>query len=146
MGGINAVAKPRADPVLSDPWNSTIVMGAHRFGPTPTDGRCGPSFTGLVTSVDSETAKYIADCGVQTSHREIIEDLEAMATAHIALYKIYQRAVEKRSSDSDPQRVIFYRSGVSEGQFKNVLEFGAPLHELPLLHPWLIECAVCRNY
>ena len=38
-----------------------------------------PSFSGLVSSVDSAIAKYVADCKVQTSRQEMIEDLEEMA-------------------------------------------------------------------
>lgn len=42
-----------------------------------TEGR--PSFTALVANVDSDTAKYIADCRVQTSRQEMIDDLKEMA-------------------------------------------------------------------
>lgn len=123
MGGINTIPEARSVPVLTDPRNPTIVMGADVIHPAPgADGR--PSFTALVGNVDSETAKYIADCRVQTSRQEMIDDLEAMATAHISMYKRYRQAVEKKSPD--PKRVIFYRDGVSEGQFQHVLEYGAP--------------------
>ncbi len=129
MGGINTIPEARSVPVLTDPRNPTIVMGADVIHPAPgADGR--PSFTALVGNVDSETAKYIADCRVQTSRQEMIDDLEAMATAHIAMYKRYRQAVEKKSPD--PKRVIFYRDGVSEGQFQHVLDFGAPRSLSPL--------------
>lgn len=42
-----------------------------------TEGR--PSFTALVANVDSDTAKYIAKCHVQTSRQEMIDDLKDMA-------------------------------------------------------------------
>ncbi|KAI1795193.1 argonaute-like protein [Ganoderma leucocontextum] len=123
MGGINTIPEARSVPVLTDPRNPTIVMGADVIHPAPgADGR--PSFTALVGNVDSETAKYIADCRAQTSRQEMIDDLEAMATAHIAMYKRYRQAVEKKSPD--PKRVIFYRDGVSEGQFQHVLDFELP--------------------
>ena len=122
LGGINAVVKPRAVPILTDPREGAIVLGAHIISP----GCNGPSFAALVSNVDSEAAKYVADCRVQTSRRDIIDDLEAMTISHITLYKSYQEAVEKKSPG--PRRVIFYRSGVSEGQLKNILKFGASLH------------------
>nr|VWO95172.1 Uncharacterized protein [Ganoderma boninense] len=123
MGGINTIPEARSVPVLTDPRNPTIVMGADVIHPAPgADGR--PSFTALVGNVDSETAKYIADCRVQTSRQEMIDDLEAMATAQISMYKKYRQAVEKKSPD--PKRVIFYRDGVSEGQFQHVLEYELP--------------------
>ena len=42
-----------------------------------TEGR--PSYAALVASVDSDNAKYIAECQVQSSRVEIIEDLKNMA-------------------------------------------------------------------
>ncbi|PIL23265.1 Argonaute [Ganoderma sinense ZZ0214-1] len=128
LGGINAVAKPREIPALkpTDAWKPTIVMGAHGIGPAPGDDPQAKSFAALVGNVDSETAKYVADYRAKPSRKEIIDDLEAMATSYISLYKNYQKAVEKKSPDADPQRVILYRSGVSEGQFKNVLKLEVP--------------------
>lgn len=42
-----------------------------------------PSFASLVANVDSATAKYIADCRVQISRQEMIEDLKEMAVVSI---------------------------------------------------------------
>ena len=45
----------------------------------PAPGTMGrPSFSALVSSVDSDTAKYIATMGVQTGKEDIIENLQAM--------------------------------------------------------------------
>ncbi|KAE9399799.1 argonaute-like protein [Gymnopus androsaceus JB14] len=129
LGGINAVPDPKSVQTLADPNNPTIVMGADVIHPAPgSDGR--PSFTSLVASVDSNNAKYVAECAVQTSRQEIIENLETMAfvkyfSFHNALnmYINYRKNVEKKSPQSAvPKRIIFYRDGVSEGQFKQVLE------------------------
>jgi len=55
-----------------------FFQGADVIHPAPgSEGR--PSFTALVGNVDSDTAKYIADCRVQTSREEMIEDLQVMA-------------------------------------------------------------------
>ena len=123
MGGINVVPDPRSVGALTDPKNPTIVMGADINHPAPgADGR--PSFTSLVGNVDSQTSKYVADCRVQIAREEMIHDLEAMATAHIDMYKKYRSVVEKKSP-ANPTRLIFYRDGVSEGEFQQVLDFGA---------------------
>lgn len=37
----------------------------------------------------------------------------------------YRTIVEKKAGSGAPSRIIFYRDGVSEGQFKQVLDFGA---------------------
>lgn len=85
------------------------------------DGR--PSFTALVSNVDSETAKYVADCRVQTSRQEMIDDLEDMAYKNLQMYQSYRSGFERKSGPA-PKRIIFYRDGVSEGQFKQVLDYG----------------------
>ncbi|KAJ6536633.1 Piwi domain-containing protein [Mycena sp. CBHHK59/15] len=91
-----------------------LIPGHH---PAPgSDGR--PSFTALVANVDSDTAKYIAASRVQTSRQEMIEELQSMS----------KMAEKKAKGASAPKRIIFYRDGVSEGQFKQVLE-----QELPLI-------------
>ncbi|KAF8076456.1 argonaute-like protein [Lyophyllum atratum] len=108
LGGINTVPEPSSVSVLTDPSNPTIVMGADVIHPAPgSDGR--PSFTALVANVDSDTAKYIA-CSIHV----------------LTKYVGYRAAVEKKSgAAAAPKRIIFYRDGVSEGQFKQVLEQGA---------------------
>ncbi|GLB33868.1 putative argonaute family protein [Lyophyllum shimeji] len=128
LGGINTVPEPSSVSVLTDPSNPTIVIGADVIHPAPgSDGR--PSFTALVANVDSDTAKYIACCRVQTSRQEMIEDLEEMSNHVLTKYVGYRTAVEKKAgAAAAPKRIIFYRDGVSEGQFKQVLE-----QELPAL-------------
>ncbi|KAJ7481095.1 argonaute-like protein [Mycena galericulata] len=126
LGGINSIADPSSVSVLTDPHNPTIVMGADVIHPAPgSDGR--PSFTSLVANVDSNTARYIATSCVQTSRVEIIEDLESMSKQVLSKYIEYREQVEKKAPGaSAPKRIIFYRDGVSEGQFKQVLEQELP--------------------
>lgn len=44
-----------------------------------------PSYTSLVASVDSNTAKYVADCRAQRGRQEMIDDLEDMAKVNRVL-------------------------------------------------------------
>lgn len=121
LGGINTIPDPQSVSILTDPRNPTIVMGADVIHPAPgSEGR--PSFTALVGNVDSDTAKYIATCRVQTSRQEIIEDLEEMAQHILGMYMKYRQNFEKKTGNIAPTRLIFFRDGVSEGQFKEVLE------------------------
>ncbi|KAI0375597.1 argonaute-like protein [Pilatotrama ljubarskyi] len=123
LGGINTIPDARSVPVLTDPHNPTIVMGADVIHPAPgADGR--PSFTSLVGNVDSDNAKYIADCRVQTSRQEMIDDLQDMAKGMIQMYLGYRTGYEKKQGG--PKRIIFYRDGVSEGQFQHVLDYELP--------------------
>jgi eukaryotic translation initiation factor 2C len=55
------------------------MIGADVMHPAP-GAEDRPSFTTLVSSVDSMTAKYIALSRVQTGRQEIIDDLEEMCT------------------------------------------------------------------
>jgi len=115
LDGINAVIEGSA---IHDPANPTVVMGADVMHPAPgAEGR--PSYTTLVSSIDTMIAKYIALTRVQTGRQELIDDLEAMCTEALAKVAKYQGMVEKRRAA--PTRLIFYRDGVSEGQFAQVL-------------------------
>jgi eukaryotic translation initiation factor 2C len=133
MGGINTIPEPMSVSALTDPRNPTLVLGADVIHPAPgSDGR--PSFTALVGNVDSDTAKYIATIQVQASRQEMIEDLYEMSKHILSFYMRYRDKMEKKGANSPPKRIIFYRDGVSEGQFRQVLEL-----ELPKLQ------AACRD-
>ncbi|KAJ7232048.1 Piwi domain-containing protein [Mycena haematopus] len=122
LGGINVVT----DTVLSDPHNPTVFLGADVMHPAPgiTDR---PSYSAVVSSVDSNGAKYVATQCVQTSRQELITDLKEMTKDVLSGYISYRREAEK-VQNSAPKRLMFYRDGVSEGQFQQVLD-----HELPLI-------------
>jgi eukaryotic translation initiation factor 2C len=126
LGGINTVPAPQSVAVLTDPANPTVVMGADVIHPAPgsTDR---PSFTGIVGNIDSNTAKYVATMRVQTSRQEMIDDVEDMAKDILNSYLSYRKAVEK-VPNAAPKRLIFFRDGVSEGQFAQVID-----QELPRL-------------
>jgi len=126
LGGINLIPDPVSGAVLTDPLNPTIVMGADVIHPAPgSEGR--PSFTAVVGNVDSNSAKYVATTCVQTSRQEIIDDLKEMSKDVLQKFMQYRQMVEKQTKLA-PKRLIFYRDGVSEGQFQQVLD-----QELPLL-------------
>ncbi|KAI4526541.1 Piwi-domain-containing protein [Schizophyllum commune Loenen D] len=128
IGGINTIPEASSVTALTDPHHPTVVFGADVVHPAPgTEGR--PSFTSVVGNVDSNNAKYIATARVQTGRQEIIEDLDDMAKHILAMaidYRIQREG--KPPGAAAPKRIIFFRDGVSEGQFKAVLE-----QELPLL-------------
>ncbi|KAJ3555887.1 hypothetical protein NM688_g2332 [Phlebia brevispora] len=118
IGGINAILNQSSAATLVDPHNPTIVMGADVVHPSPgSQGR--PSFASLVASVDSGAAKYVADCRVQAPNQEMIAELDVMNI--LQKYMDY-RAVMEKKADKAPKRIIFYRDGVSESQFQQVLD------------------------
>ncbi|EIM88070.1 argonaute-like protein [Stereum hirsutum FP-91666 SS1] len=126
LGGINTIPDPRSVVDLSDPNMPTIVMGVDAMHPAPgSDGR--PSFTAVVGNIDSDTAKYVATIDVQASREEIVLSMQRMVKEILEKYMAYRKVVEKKANPA-PKRIILYRDGVSEGQFKHVLD-----RELPLI-------------
>ncbi|KAF8744839.1 argonaute family, partial [Rhizoctonia solani] len=136
LGGVNSVLMPSDETkFLTDPANPTMIMGADVAHPAPgTEGR--PSFTALVGSVDSVASKYVAAHRAQKSRVEGITDLQEMAEDLIRKFQGYQKMVEKRNT-LGPKRILFYRDGVSEGQFRFVLE-----NEVPALQRACKACGV----
>jgi eukaryotic translation initiation factor 2C len=63
--------------------------------------------------MDSKASRYAASIRVQTGRTEIIADLAAMVKELLRTF--YQ------SSGRKPERILFYRDGVSEGQFEEVM-------------------------
>jgi len=110
MGGINF--RP------SKVWfnKPTMVLGADVSHPGP--GSSLPSIAALVASVDPWYTRYVAATNVQDPHLEMIENLEDMFEN--LLMKFFE--FNKRP----PAQLIFYRDGVSEGEFKQVVDLEIP--------------------
>ncbi|EIW84641.1 argonaute-like protein [Coniophora puteana RWD-64-598 SS2] len=127
LGGINTVTDTQTGTnLIADPRNPTIVMGADVMHPGPGSDR--PSFTAIVGSVDSNCAKYVASSAVQSSRVENIDpdDFKAMAKQVLTMYRGYGEGMERKPKGHSPARLFFYRDGVSEGQFQQVLDFELP--------------------
>ncbi|KAH9179683.1 argonaute-like protein [Lactarius sanguifluus] len=118
LGGVNSVPEPRDISFLTDSANPTIVMGADVIHPAPGSGD-RPSFTSLVGSIDTSAVRYVSTMEVQTSRQEIIDAMESMSTYVLTQYKL--------NTGKYPKRILFYRDGVSEGQFATVIQDELPL-------------------
>ncbi|KAL1482935.1 hypothetical protein MTO96_013348 [Rhipicephalus appendiculatus] len=115
LGGTNngllAAEKPE---IFKQP---VIIIGADVTHPAPGD-RVKPSIAACVGSMDPIPARYRASIRVQiqmeeaVARVEIIEDLKEMVKDLLKAF--YQETRQK------PLRIIFYRDGVSEGQFAAV--------------------------
>jgi eukaryotic translation initiation factor 2C len=89
-----------------------MIVGADVGHPGP--GVAKPSVTGLVFSYDLGATKYVALTDIQQPRVEVIESLQQMM--EIAL----KRFMEGSGSPVPPKRVIFFRDGVSEGEYNTV--------------------------
>ena len=96
-----------------------IIMGADNAAPAQGEGS-RPSVCALVGSVDKYACWYATQIVIQMTdgkkaHSPIIEIMQPMVKN--MLIKFYQAIKTK------PQRIIFYRDGVSEGQFHHVMMY-----------------------
>ena len=115
LGGTNHVIDDSVKPVFNEP---TIVFGADVTHPSPTETGI-PSIAAVVASMDRHASKYHARVRAQR-HRngagaqEIINDLAVIVRE--LLIEFY-----KTNRGLKPSKILFYRDGVSEGQFDQVL-------------------------
>ncbi|KAF9081951.1 Eukaryotic translation initiation factor 2C [Mortierella sp. AD031] len=111
LGGMNSFLSPNQTPFLTQ--KATILFGADVSHPSPGD-TTRPSIASLVGSMDAKAARYAATVRVQTARTETIADLGGMVVELLRTF--YQTCGQK------PDRILFYRDGVSEGQFAEVLK------------------------
>ena len=99
---------------FKDLWSKPLmVIGADVTHPEP--GEQGkPSIAAVVGSLNSTLTRYGAQVKVQESRREMIDGMKVM---FMNLLKEF-RSINK---DRAPERILYYRDGVSEGQFSEVL-------------------------
>ncbi|XP_051123285.1 protein argonaute 1 [Andrographis paniculata] len=127
VGGRNTVlvdALSRRIPLVSD--MPTIIFGADVTHPHPGEDS-SPSIAAVVASQDwPEITKYTGLVSAQAHRQELIQDLykcwqdPARGTVHAGMIKELLISF-RRSTGQKPMRIIFYRDGVSEGQFYQVL-------------------------
>ncbi|XP_064477992.1 protein argonaute-2-like isoform X2 [Ornithodoros turicata] len=115
-GGVNNGLLSKEKPEMFK--RPVIIMGADVTHPAPGD-KVRPSIAACVGSLDSIPSRYHAVVRVQmedsqaTARVEIIQDLTNIV---VELLKAFYRETHGKK----PERIIFYRDGVSEGQFEEV--------------------------
>ncbi|GFS34116.1 Stabilizer of iron transporter SufD / Polynucleotidyl transferase [Actinidia rufa] len=127
VGGRNTVlvdALSRCLPIVSDV--PTIIFGADVTHPHPGEDS-SPSIAAVVASQDwPEVTKYAGLVCAQEHRQELIQDLfkswEDPVRGNVTGGMIKELLISfRRSTGQKPERIIFYRDGVSEGQFYQVL-------------------------
>ncbi|KAJ3182043.1 hypothetical protein HDU87_000383 [Geranomyces variabilis] len=77
-------------------------------------GSAAPSVAAVVTSTDSKATKFRTFLSAQASRVEIIQDMERIMGEAIDAFRLNLKTF--------PSRIIFFRDGVSSGQFREVRE------------------------
>uniref|UniRef100_A0A1A9WFG9 Piwi domain-containing protein n=1 Tax=Glossina brevipalpis TaxID=37001 RepID=A0A1A9WFG9_9MUSC len=96
---------------LLQPIRNVMFMGADVTHPSP-DQRHIPSVVGVAASHDAYGACYNMQYRLQKSTLEEIEDMKSITEYHLGVYKSYQNRY--------PDYIIYYRDGVSDGQFPKI--------------------------
>ncbi|KAI9101129.1 Piwi domain-containing protein [Phlyctochytrium arcticum] len=97
-------------PIFED--KPTLIVGADVTHAAPGSG--APSVAAVVTSLDAQATRYRTFLSAQGSRVEIVQDLERIMTEAVESFKA--------AVGTFPQRLIFFRDGVSSGQFREVRE------------------------
>ncbi|GAA5986024.1 hypothetical protein JCM10908_006374 [Rhodotorula pacifica] len=109
QGGINSVLLPSdLGPIAQAP---TMVCGGDVSHASP--GSPNPSVAAVVGSMDPTASIYGSAITVQPSRLELIARLEEM------MLKLLRQFFERNKVL--PERILFFRDGISEGQFSHVL-------------------------
>ncbi|KAF8273084.1 Piwi-domain-containing protein [Lactarius quietus] len=111
LGGINSYPVSSIYGGLSK--EVTMIVGADVTHPGP-GVRDRPSIASLVSSFDQTFSRYAAFTRVQAPRMEVIGELEEMFLDALRYFLHANRV--------SPRRVIFYRDGVSDGEFQTVEE------------------------
>jgi eukaryotic translation initiation factor 2C len=115
LGGTNSVIRPSSK--LSIFEKPLIIFGADVTHPAPRDVK-SPSIAAVTASMDRNVMEYVAKVKVLRHRQEVFDMDQLSAIVKEMLMKFYRKDNRKLK----PQRIIFYRDGVSEGQFKKVIE------------------------
>ena len=125
LGGVNCKVSPPKSVGPIDLFSApTIVFGADVSHAAP--GSPNQSIASVVGNVDQQCARFVARLSAQAGRKEMIDDLEGMAReVLLAFYRAHGGDSDPRAK---PERVLFYRDGISESQFQMALT-----EELPAL-------------
>ncbi|KAI4671213.1 uncharacterized protein J4E88_009246 [Alternaria novae-zelandiae] len=114
FGGINASVEYISDAL----GKNTLVLGADVIHPGIGAYENSPSIACIVGSVDHEAGRFLGSARLQSkdkTDREIIDHVQEMVEERIRAWMV------ATGSAVPPQNFIYYRDGVSKGQYSRVI-------------------------
>ncbi|KAG8775710.1 hypothetical protein FRC12_001319 [Ceratobasidium sp. 428] len=118
LGGVNHMINPQ-DQVMA--WiraEPTMLVGSDVTHPSPGSMRGTPSIAAVVGSIDNMFGQFPASLRLQESKKEMITDMTDMMVERLTAFKTKNNIL--------PSRILFFRDGVSEGQFLTVRDDELP--------------------
>ena len=97
-----------------------MIVGADVTHPAPDQLGFKPSICAVVASTDPSISRYISEIRVQYRGKDEMQVTEQIMDMEGIFWKLLKR-FEALTKGRQPNRIIFYRDGVSEGQFEMVL-------------------------
>ncbi|KAL8761911.1 MAG: hypothetical protein Q9184_002015 [Pyrenodesmia sp. 2 TL-2023] len=117
LGGVNQTLPADKLGILAD--GKTMLVGMDVTHPSPGSIEGAPSIAGIVASIDGRYGQWPASMRAQTSRQEMIDKLDELFGERLDAWRKYNQG-------GLPTRIIIYRDGVSEGQYRTLLQ-----NELP---------------
>ncbi|KAJ7052794.1 argonaute-like protein [Mycena amicta] len=116
-GGVNHGLDPQSMAWLKQ--KPTMLVGIDVTHPGPGSVKGTPSIAAVVASVDQHFAQYPASMEIQESRKEMVTNLKNMMLQRLQRFAA-------TNNNALPAQVLVYRDGVSEGQFRTVIEEELP--------------------
>ncbi|KAF8931279.1 argonaute 1 [Haplosporangium bisporale] len=140
LGGINSTLARDSIPFVTD--TPTMVIGADVTHPSAGEAR--PSVVAVVGSMDEHAYRYAGRLQIQDVRCEVIDRLKYLVYELVAAF-VMRNGVR-------PKRILFYRDGVSDGQFAQVMRDevqavkDACRHMDPEYNPPITFCVVKKRH
>ncbi|KAL8652070.1 MAG: hypothetical protein Q9226_004420 [Calogaya cf. arnoldii] len=112
LGGLNQTLPSEKLGILRD--GKTMLVGMDVTHPSPGSLEGSPSIAGVVASIDGYYGQWPASLRAQEGKKEMIIKLEEMFGERLDLW-------QQKNRGAFPERIIVYRDGVSEGQYRTLL-------------------------
>jgi eukaryotic translation initiation factor 2C len=101
----------------------TMIVGVDVTHPSPDSHQSAPSIAGMVASINGSLGQWPGVLAIQArAGQEMITDLKDMMKSRLKLWKT------KGGNKDLPENILAVRDGVSESQYRQVMEREVPLY------------------
>ena len=116
LGGTNHAVEGPGMNFIKD--GKTMVVGYDVTHPSAESQSNAPSIAGMVASIDGTLGQWPSVLRIQKGRQEMVDDLKLMLKECLARWR--------KMHSNLPENLLIYRDGVSEGQYKTVIEEELP--------------------